>query len=85
MPGDRHQHKPFRQIWNYRGQRRKSWSKAVGDEKEEVEDIHKGNCCLKGFLLVVGESIDKRKSRKFKEGPDSKVKLYKSICHAGAT
>ena len=34
-----------------------------------------GECSLKSFLSVVGESIDERESRKFKEGLDRKVKL----------
>ena len=39
---------------------------------------------MKGFLSVVGESIDERESRKFKEGLDSKVKLslYRTFCKA---
>ena len=39
---------------------------------------------MKGFLSVVGESIDKQESRKFKEGLDSKVKLslYRTFCKA---
>ena len=49
-----------------------------------MEDIQKGECSLKGFLSVVGESIDERESRKFKEGLDSKVKLslYRTFCKA---
>ena len=39
---------------------------------------------MKGFLSAVGESIDERESRKFKEGLDSKVKfsLYRTFCKA---
>ena len=39
---------------------------------------------MKGFLFAVGESINKRESRKFKEGLDSKVKLslYRTFCKA---
>ena len=39
---------------------------------------------MKGFLSAVGESIDERESRKFKEGLGSKVKLslYKTFCKA---
>ena len=39
---------------------------------------------MKGFLSVVGESIDERESSKFKEGLDSKVKLslYRTFCKA---
>ena len=54
------------------------------DKAEWVEDIQKGECSLKGFLSVVGESIDERESRKFKEGLNSKVKLslYRTFCKA---
>ena len=95
MEGDRYPHKLFRQIWTIqprRGRQRKSWSRVVDDlfssldldKAEWVEDIQKGECSLKGFLSVVGESIDERESRKFKEGLDSKVKLslYKTFCKA---
>ena len=46
--------------------------------------FRRGECSLKGFLSVVGESIDERESRKFKEGLDSKVKLslYRTFCKA---
>ena len=39
---------------------------------------------LKGFLSVVGESIDERESRKFRERLESKVKLflYRTFCKA---
>ena len=50
-----------------------------------VEDnIQKGKFSLKGFLSVVGESIDERESRKFEEGLDSNVKysLYRTFCKA---
>ena len=95
MEDDRYPHKPFRQIWNIkprRGRQRKSWSRVVDDlfssldldKAEWVEDIQKGECSLKGFLSVVGESIDERESRKFKEGLDSKVKhsMYITFCKA---
>ena len=96
MEGDRYSHKFFGQIWNIkprRGRQRKSWSRVVDDlfsslglvdKAEWVEDIQKGECSLKGFLSVVGESIDERESRKFKEGLDSKVKLslYRTFCKA---
>ena len=69
-----------------------SWSRVVDDlfssldldKAEWVEDIQKGEWSLKGFLSVVGESIDERESRKFKEGLDSKVKLslYRTFCKA---
>ena len=49
-----------------RGCQRKFWSRVVDDLfssldldiAEWVEDIQKGECSLKGFLSVVGESID---------------------------
>ena len=52
------------------------------DQAEWVENIQKGECSLKGFLYAVGESIDERESRQFKEGLDSKVKLslYRTFC-----
>ena len=86
MGGNRYPHKLFRQICDikpHRGCQRKSWNKVVDDhfssldldKAEWVEDIQKGEYFLKGFLPVVGESIDERESRKFKEGLDSKVKL----------
>ena len=39
---------------------------------------------MKGFLSVIGESIDEQESRKFNEGMDSKVKLslYRTFCKA---
>ena len=95
MEGDTYPHKLFGQIWNIkprRGRQRKSWSRVVDDlfssldldKAEWVEDIQKGECSLKGFLSVVGESIDERESRKFKEVLDSKVKLslYRTFCKA---
>ena len=86
MEGDRYPHELFRQIWNikpHRGRQRKSWSRVVDDlfssldldKADWVEDIQKGECSLKGFLSVVGESIEELESCKFKEGLDSKVKL----------
>ena len=84
MEVNRYSHKFFRQIWNSRGRQRKSRSRVVdnffsslGLHKAEwvVEDIQKGECSLKGFLSVVGESIDEWESRKFKEELDSKVKF----------
>ena len=95
MEGGRYPHKLFRQIWNIkprRGCQRKSWSRVVDDlfsslnldKVEWVEDIQKGGCSLKGFLSVVGESIDEQECRKFKEGLESKVKLslYRTFCKA---
>ena len=95
MEDDRYPHKLFRQIWNIksrRGRQRKSWSRVVDDlfssldldKAEWVEGIQKGECSLKGFLSVVGESIDEGESRKFKKGLDSKVKLslYRTLCKA---
>ena len=39
---------------------------------------------MKGFLSVVGESIDEQESRKLKDELDSKVKLslYRTFCKA---
>ena len=87
MEGIRFPHKLFRQIWNikpHRGRQRKSWSRVVDDlfssldldKAEWVKDIQTGECSLKGFLSVVGDSIDERESRKFKEGLDSKVNCH---------
>ena len=91
----RYPHKLFRQIWNikpHRWSQRKSSSRVVDDlfssldpdKAEWVEDIQRGECSLKGFLSVVGESIDERESRKFKEELNSKVKLslYRTFCKA---
>ena len=49
-----------------------------------IEDIQKGECSLKGFLSIVGESINEPESRKFKEGLDSRIKLslYRTFCKA---
>ena len=69
--GDRYPHKLFWQIWNIkplRGRQRKSWRKVVDDlfssldldKADWVEDIQKGKCSLKGFLSVVGETINER-------------------------
>ena len=44
------------------------------NKAEWVKDIQKREYSLKGFLPVVGESIDEQESRKFKKGPDTKVK-----------
>ena len=95
MEGNRYLHKLSRQIWNIklrRGRQRKSWSRVVDDlfssldldKAELVEDIEKGECCLNFFLSVLGESINERESRKFKEGLDSRVKLplYRTFCKA---
>ena len=38
-------------------------------------DIQKGDCLLKGFLSVVGESVEDRECTKFEKGLDIKVKL----------
>ena len=92
MEDDRYPPKLFRQIWNIkprRGYQRKSWSRVVDDlfsslDIDKAKDIQKGECSLKGFLSVVGESIDEQESRKFKEGLESKVKLslYRTFCKA---
>ena len=51
------------------------------NKAEWVEDIQKVGCSLKGFLSVIGESIDERESKKLM---DSKVKLlqYRTFCKA---
>ena len=91
MSGDRYPRKLFSQEWDIkprRGRQRKSWSKVVHDhlvslelDKEELlNEICRGNS--KGFLAIVGDSVDQRKSQKFaEEGLDSKVKLslYKTF------
>ena len=46
-----------------------------------VDNVQKGECSLKGFLFVVGESIDEWESRKFNEGLDS-LSLYRTFCKA---
>ena len=91
MEDDRYPHIIFWQIWNIKpcrglGHQRKSWSRVVDDifssldldKAEWVEDIQKGECSLKGFLSVVGESIDEWESRKLKEG----LSLYRTFCKA---
>ena len=52
------------------------------DKADWVEDIQNIKCSLKGSLFVLVESI--HKSRKFKEGLDStlKVSLYRTFCKA---
>ena len=61
---------------------------SLGLDKRVVrlEDIRKGERSLKGFLSDVGESINERESRKFREGLDSKVKLslLHGACDAGS-
>ena len=37
--------------------------------------IQNGDCSMKGFLSIVGDSINEREIRKFEEGLNSKVKL----------
>ena len=92
--GDRYPCKHFRQIWKNikpcRGLQKKYWSKAVDDlfsslglhKAKWVEDIQKGECSLKRFLSVAGRSIDEWESRKFMEGLDNKLLLYRTFCKA---
>ena len=51
------------------------------DKEELLDEICRGELSLKGFLAIVGDSIDQRESQKFEEGLDSKVKLtcYKTF------
>ena len=78
----RYSRKLFVQEWNVkprRGRQRKYWCKVVDhlfsslglDKAEWLEDIRKGSCSLKSFLVVAGEGIDERESGKFEEGLNS--------------
>ncbi|CAI8047039.1 hypothetical protein GBAR_LOCUS26004, partial [Geodia barretti] len=51
------------------------------DKAEWLHDIQNGDCSLKGFLSIIGDSINEREIRKFEEGLNSKVKLllYKTF------
>ena len=78
MQGDRCIYR-FRQVWKpRRGHQRKSWSREVDgpfsslglDKAEWVKDIQKGECSLKGFPSVVGESMSG------KVGVESKAYLH---------
>ena len=73
MPDYRYPKKLFSQEWDIklcRGKKRKSWSKVVHDifvslelDKEELLDEScRGKLSLKGFLAIVGDSIDQRES-----------------------
>ena len=86
VSSDKYPKKFLDHIWNfklYRGRQRKSWSKVVEDlfsvlgldKAEWLEDNQTGDWSLKGFLSVIGESVEDRESTKFKKGLDSKVKL----------
>ena len=85
MSSDRYPSKLFSQEWDIklrRGRQRKFWSKVVHDllvslelDKEEfLDEICRGELFLKGFLAIVGDSIDQRESQKFEE---VKLSLYK--------
>ena len=68
----------FSQIGADRGRAGVRWSRTSFQrwvKAEWLEDIQKGDCSLKGFLSVVGESVEDRESMKFEKGLDSKVKL----------
>ena len=45
---------------------------------EWLHDIQNGDCTMKGFLSIVGDSTNEREIRKFEEGLNSKV-LYKTF------
>ena len=45
------------------------------DKAEWLHDIQNRDCSLKGFLSIIGDSINEREIRKFEEGLNSKVKL----------
>ena len=51
------------------------------DRAEWLHDIQNGDCSMKGFSSIVGDSINKREIRKFEERLNSKVKLllYKTL------
>ncbi|CAI8027847.1 hypothetical protein GBAR_LOCUS15858, partial [Geodia barretti] len=51
------------------------------DKVEWLHDFQNGDCSLKGFLSIIGDSINEREIRKFEEGLNSKVKLllYKTF------
>ena len=50
------------------------------DEAEWLQDIHNGDCSLKGFLSIVGDSINEREIRKFEElNSEVKLSLYKTL------
>ena len=90
MPEDRYPKKLFSQVWNikpHRGRRqRKVWSTIINDlfvswEFEWLNDIMDGSSSLKEFLALAGESISERKSKRFEDGLNTKVKLtlYKTF------
>ena len=92
LPGNRYPKKHFNQEWNFkprRGRQRKCWSKVIDDlflslgldKAEWFHDIQNGDCTMKGFLSIVGESINEREIIKFEKGLNNKVKLllYKTF------
>ena len=90
LPGNRYLKKPFNQEWNFkprRGRQRKCWSIVIDDlfsslgldKAEWLHDIQNGDCTMKGFLSIVGDSINEREIRKFEEGLNSKVKLLLTL------
>ena len=44
-----------------------------------MHDIQNGDCSLKSFLSIVGDSINEREIRKFEEGLNIKLSLYKTF------
>ena len=81
--------KLFTQERNFKPQRGKQRSKVMDDlfsslgldKAEWLHDIPNRDCSLKGFLSIVGDSINEREIRQFEEGLNSKVKLllYKTF------
>ena len=75
LPGNRYPKKLFNQEWNFkprRGRQRKCWSKVIDDlfsslgldKAEWLHDIiQNGDCTMKGFLSIVGDSINEREIR----------------------
>ena len=45
------------------------------DKAEWLHDIQHGDCSLKGFLSIVGDSINEREIRKFEEGLNTEVNV----------
>ena len=75
LPGNRYPKELFNQEWNFkprRGRQRKCWSKVIDDlfsslgldKAEWLHDIQNGYCSLKGFLSIVGNSINEREIRR---------------------
>ena len=69
-----HPKKLFTQEWTFkprRGKQRKCWNRVVNDlfstlgldKAEWLQDIQSGECSLKVFLSIVGESIEERETK----------------------